>query len=101
MNEIPYCLDTVHIDVNNPPSGFSPLHYLAGETYRTRITLELMALYGSSPLLSFKGETLLRLACKTEKERLAEELIKRVGLNNRAHRAEVEKEISNTPKREI
>ena len=98
MKEIPYCLDSVQIDVNNPPSAFSPLHYLAGETCRTRITLELMTLYGSSPLLSFKGESLLRLAIKADRGRLAEELIKRVGLNNGA---DVEKDISNTPNREF
>lgn len=98
MDEIPYYLDMFQIDANNPPSRFSPLHYLAGETYRTRILLELMTLYNSSPLLSFKGETLLFLACKTEKERLAEELIKRIGLNNGS---EVQRDISITRKTDI
>lgn len=97
MNEIPRCLDMVQIDVNNPPSDFSPLHYLVESTPRQRILLELMDLHNSSPFLSFQGVTLFRLACRLTREQIVERFIEKVRVNNCKQQAAVEREIDLYP----
>jgi len=97
MDEIPRCLDIMHIDVNHPPSDFSPLHHLVECTFRERILLELMEMYDSSPFLSFQGATLLHLACRTKKEMIVEAFFGKVRGNNRKQQAVVEREIDLYP----
>lgn len=66
------------VDISAPPSHISPLHYLAQNTNRRKVLGELMDMYGIDPLMTWNGNSLLKVACEAKKWVIVEMLMKRI-----------------------